>query len=220
MAVKTLCSRNRLFPVRISVLLITAMFFGLVILSTGCSSKPKYPPLPSIPLDQTPDYIIGPGDNVNIFVWGFPELSSSVPVRPDGKITTPLIEDVPASGLTPTELARDMEEVLATYVLDPVVTVIVTGFVGPYGQQVRVVGEATNPQGVPYRENMTALDLMIQVGGLTDFAAGNKASVVRMIDGELTHFSVRLNDLIKRGDMEANVYMLPGDILVIPETWF
>ena len=187
---------------------------------SGCSTGPKYPPLPSMALDESPDYLIGPGDNVNIFVWGLPELSASVPVRPDGKITTPLIEDVPASGLTPTELARDMEEVLATYVLDPVVTVIVTGFVGPYSQQVRVVGEATNPQGVPYRENMTALDLMIQVGGLTEFAAGNKASVVRMIAGDLKHFSVRLNDLIKRGDMDANVYMLPGDILVIPETWF
>jgi len=187
---------------------------------SGCSTGPKYPPLPSMALDESPDYLIGPGDNVNIFVWGLPELSASVPVRPDGKITTPLIEDVPASGLTPTELARDMEEVLATYVLDPVVTVIVTGFVGPYSQQVRVVGEATNPQGVPYRENMTALDLMIQVGGLTEFAAGNKASVVRMINGDLKHFSVRLNDLIKRGDMDANVYMLPGDILVIPETWF
>ncbi|MEA3641365.1 MAG: XrtA/PEP-CTERM system exopolysaccharide export protein [Lamprobacter sp.] len=203
-----------------SSVLLAFVIIGLVILVSGCSTKPKHPPLPSIPLDKTPDYIIGPGDNVNIFVWGFPELSSSVPVRPDGKITTPLIEDVPASGLTPTELARDMEEVLATYVLDPVVTVIVTGFVGPYSQQVRVVGEAANPQGVPYRENMTALDLMIQVGGLTDFAAGNKASIVRMIDGELTQFSVRLNDLIKRGDMKANVYMLPGDILIIPETWF
>jgi polysaccharide export outer membrane protein len=171
-------------------------------------------------LDEAPDYLIGPGDNVNIFVWGLPELSSSVPVRPDGKITTPLIEDVPASGLTPTELAREMEEVLATYVLDPVVTVIVTGFVGPYSQQVRVVGEATNPQGVPYRENMTALDLMIEVGGLTEFAAGNRASIIREVDGKPKQFSVRLDDLIKRGKIEENVFMLPGDILIIPETWF
>jgi polysaccharide export outer membrane protein len=215
-AVSTLCSRGSLARRRFLPLLL----FGLVLVVSACSSGPKYPPLPSMALDETPDYLIGPGDNVNIFVWGLPELSSSVPVRPDGKITTPLIEDVPATGLTPTELARDMEEVLATYVLDPVVTVIVTGFTGPYDQQVRVVGEAVNPQGVPYREDMTALDLMIQVGGLTEFAAGNKASIVRVVDGQPKQFSVRLDDLIKRGKIEANVYMLPGDILIIPETWF
>lgn len=197
-----------------------AILVAATIALLGCSVNPKYPPLPSMALDQAPDYLIGPGDTVNIFVWGLPELSSSVPVRPDGKITTPLIEDVPASGLTPTELARDMEEVLSAYVLDPVVTVIVTGFVGPYGQQVRVIGEATNPRGVPYRENMTALDLMIEVGGLTDFAAGNRASVVRNVDGKPKQFNVRLDDLIKRGDIEENVYMLPGDILIVPETWF
>lgn len=212
----TLCSRDSR-----AALLRRLLLVGLAALVlSACSTGPKYPPLPSMALDETPDYLIGPGDNVNIFVWGLPELSSSVPVRPDGKITTPLIEDVPATGLTPTELAREMEEVLSTYVLDPVVTVIVTGFVGPYNQQVRVVGEAVNPQGVPYREDMTALDLMIQVGGLTDFAAGNKASVVRVVDGQPKQFNVRLNDLIKRGRIEANVYMLPGDILIIPETWF
>lgn len=197
-----------------------AVLFLVALVLPACSTAPKYPPLPSMALDEAPDYLIGPGDNVNIFVWGLPELSSSVPVRPDGKITTPLIEDVPASGLTPTELAREMEEVLATYVLDPVVTVIVTGFVGPYSQQVRVVGEATNPQGVPYRENMTALDLMIEVGGLTEFAAGNRASIIREVDGKPKQFSVRLDDLIKRGKIEENVFMLPGDILIIPETWF
>lgn len=199
---------------------VMAMLLAFLGLSPGCATGPTYPPLPSIALDESPDYLIGPGDTVNIFVWGLPELSSSVPVRPDGKITTPLIEDVPASGLTPTELARDMEEVLSTYVLDPVVTVIVTGFVGPYSQQVRVVGEATNPRGVPYRENMTALDLMIEVGGLTDFAAGNRASIIRKVSGKPKQFSVRLDDLIKRGKIEENVYMLPGDILIIPETWF
>lgn len=171
-------------------------------------------------INGPPDYIIGPGDNVNVFVWRESELSSSVPVRPDGKITTPLIEDVQAAGKTPTQLARDMEEVLATYLRDPVVTVIVTSFVGPYDQQVRVVGQAVNPQAVAYRENMTALDLMIAVGGLTDFAAGNRATVVRMVDGQPKQFTVRLNDLIKRGDIRANVDMLPGDILIIPETWF
>lgn len=203
---------------RFSALLV--LLAGAVLLLPACTTTPSYPPLPSMAVDGAPDYIIGPGDNVNIFVWRQGELSSSVPVRPDGKITTPLIEDVQAAGKTPTQLARDMEEVLATYVRDPVVTVIVTGFVGPYDQQVRVVGQAVNPQGIPYRENMTALDLMIAVGGLTDFAAGNRATVVRMVNGEPRQFQVRLNDLIKRGDIEANVYMLPGDILIIPESWF
>ena len=192
-----------------------------LILLAGCGGGAiQHPPLPSMAIDQGPDYVIGPGDNVNIFVWRQPELSSTVPVRPDGKITTPLVEDLPASGLTPTQLARDMEEVLSTYIRDPVVTVIVTGFLGPYSQQVRVVGQAVNPQAIPYREHMTALDVLIAVGGLTDFAAGNRASIVRVIDGQPRQYGVRLNDLIKRGDIEANVSILPGDTLIIPETWF
>lgn len=165
-------------------------------------------------------YLIGPGDNVNIFVWRQPELSSTVPVRPDGKITTPLVEDLPASGKTPTRLARDMEKVLRTYIRDPVVTVIVTGFVGPYSQQVRVIGEATNPQAIPYREDMTVLDVMIAVGGLTEFAAGNRASIVRKVDGKSRQFGVRLSDLVKDGDIGANVPVRPGDTLIIPESWF
>lgn len=203
---------------RLSALLV--LIAGAVLLLPACTTAPTYPELPSMAINGPPDYIIGPGDNVNVFVWRESELSSSVPVRPDGKITTPLIEDVQAAGKTPTQLARDMEEVLATYLRDPVVTVIVTSFVGPYDQQVRVVGQAVNPQAVAYRENMTALDLMIAVGGLTDFAAGNRATVVRMVDGQPKQFTVRLNDLIKRGDIRANVDMLPGDILIIPETWF
>jgi len=141
-------------------------------------------------------------------------------VRPDGKITMPLVEDLPASGKTPTELARDTEAVLATYIRDPVVTVIVTGFVGPYSQQVRVVGEAVNPQAIAYREKMSVLDVMIAVGGLTEFAAGNRASIVRRVGGEPQQFGVRLDDLIREGDISANVTMLPGDTLIIPETWF
>lgn len=170
--------------------------------------------------DIDPDYIIGPGDSVNIFVWRQPELSASVPVRPDGKITTPLIEDVQAAGKTPTQLARDMEEVLSTYVRDPIVTVMVTGFRGPFDQQVRVVGEAVNPQAIAYSEHMTLLDLMINVGGLTEFAAGNRASIVRVEEGETRQYRVRLDDLIRDGDIEANAAVLPGDILIIPESWF
>ena len=198
------------------VLIVSALF-----LLPGCTTTPSYPTLAEMTSGQAaPDYIIGPGDNLNIFVWRQPELSVTVPVRPDGRITTPLVEDVAAAGKTPTQLARDMEQVLSAYVRDPVVTVLVTGIVGPYSQQVRVIGQAANPQAIPYRENMTALDVMIAVGGLTDFAAGNRASIVRVIDGQNQQFGVRLNDLIKRGDIGANVQMMPGDILVIPETWF
>ncbi|EHQ52293.1 polysaccharide export protein, outer membrane [Ectothiorhodospira sp. PHS-1] len=190
----------------------------LILVLSGCATR--HPPLEAVEFSGSPDYIIGPGDNVNIFVWRQPELSMSVPVRPDGKITTPLIEDVPAANKTPTQLARDMEDVLSVYVRDPVVTVIVTGFRGPFDQQIRVVGQAANPQAIPYNENMTLLDVMIAVGGVTEFAAGNRASIVRNINGEARQFGVRINDLINRGDIGANVAVLPGDILIIPESWF
>ncbi len=173
-------------------------------------------------LKNIPDYnyIIGPGDNVNIFVWRNPEVSQSVPVRPDGKITTPLVEDLQASGKTPTELARKIEEVLGIYIKDPSVTVIVTGFVGPYDQQVRVVGEAAQPKALPFRENMTLLDLMVSVGGLTEFAAGNKSILVRRVNGREMQYRVRIDDLIDKGDISANVHILPGDIMIVPESWF
>ncbi|ALP54104.1 sugar ABC transporter substrate-binding protein [Candidatus Tenderia electrophaga] len=187
----------------------------------GCTGNVK-PASSMKDIKSIPDYnyIIGPGDNVNIFVWRNPEVSMSVPVRPDGKITTPLVEDLQASGKTPTELARKIEEVLGTYIKDPSVTVIVTGFVGPYDQQVRVIGEATSPQALPYRENMTLLDLMIAVGGLTEFAAGNNAVLVRRVNGREMQYRLRIDDLIDEGDISANVPMLPGDILIVPESWF
>jgi len=164
-------------------------------------------------------YIIGPGDNVNIFVWGNSELSSSVPVRPDGRITTPLIEDVVASGKTASQLARDMEKELARYIKNPVVTVIVTGFTGRYSEQIRVIGAAAKAQSLPYKEHLTLLDVMITVGGLAELAAGNKASIARVVDGKQYQYNVRLADLI-HGDITANVDMLPGDVLIIPEAWF
>lgn len=191
----------------------------------GCVGK-TYPPLPiakgSLPSTSDPDaynYLIGPGDSVNIFVWRNPEVSNTVTVRPDGKITTPLVEDLPASGKTPTQLARDIEKALAIYIKEPIVTVIVGGFVGPYSEQIRVVGEAAKPQALPYRQKMTMLDLMIAVGGITDAADGNKASIVRFVGGKQKQFQVRLEDLIKDGDISANVDILPGDILIIPESW-
>jgi polysaccharide export outer membrane protein len=165
-------------------------------------------------------YVIGPGDSLQIFVWRNPEVSQGVTVRPDGMITTPLVEDLPASGKTPTQLARDIEKALETYIRQPIVTVLVGGGTGPYNEQIRVVGEASKPQALPYKEHMTLLDLMIVVGGTTQFADGNNASIVRMVNGQLKPFRVRIDDLLKDGDITANVDMLPGDILIIPESWF
>lgn len=187
----------------------------------GCAAKGGSTGLEGTTSDaSTPEYIIGPGDSVNVFVWGNPELSSTVPVRPDGKITTPLVEDVQASGKTPTELAREMEERLGTYIKNPVATVIVTSFVGRFSEQIRVVGQAARPQSLPYRENLTLLDVMIAVGGLTEFASGNSASLVRTADGTQKQYRVRLHDLLNDGDISANVAMRPGDIVIIPEAWF
>jgi polysaccharide export outer membrane protein len=156
---------------------------------------------------------------VNVIVWRNPELSMSVPVRPDGHITTPLIDDLDALGKTPTELERDMEKALAKYIRDPVVTVVVTSFTGPAKEQVRVIGEAAKPQTLAYRKDMTVLDVMIAAGGLTDFADGNAARIYRVSEGGKL-YGVRLRDLIKRGDITANVAMQPGDILIIPQSWF
>lgn len=169
---------------------------------------------------QSADYIIGPGDNVNVFVWGNTDLSSTVPVRPDGKITTPLVEDVQASGKTSTQLARDMEKHLARYIKNPVVTVIVTSFVGRYNEQVRVIGQAATPQSLPYRESMTLLDVMIAVGGLTEYASGNSARLFRRVGGKQKEYGLSIEDLLNSGDITANVDILPGDIIIVPESWF
>jgi polysaccharide export outer membrane protein len=182
----------------------------------GCSS---YPPAPSVAASPDYNYIIGPGDNVNIVVWRNPELSMSVPVRPDGKITAPLVEDLVAMGKDSSTLARDMEAALGKFIRDPVVTVIVTGFVGPYTEQIRVVGEAAKPQTLPYKQNMTLLDVMIVVGGLTDFSDGNATTLLRTAEGN-KQYRVRVRDLINRGDVSANVEMKPGDVLIIPRSWF
>lgn len=165
-------------------------------------------------------YVIGPGDSLQVAVRGNPDLSTGVAVRPDGQITTPLVEDVQASGRTPTELARAMEEELARYLRDPIVTVMVTGFSGPFDRQVRVIGQATEPQALQFREGMSVMDVMISVGGITDFAAGNRAVIVRTEDGERQQYRVRLDDLVNGGDISANVDMLPGDTLIIPERRF
>lgn len=166
------------------------------------------------------EYLIGPGDNLQIIVWRNAEVSMVVPVRPDGKISTPLVEDLKATGKTSTQLARDIEKMLSKYIQQPVVTVIVTGFVGPYSQQIRVIGQAANPQALPYRQDMSLMDVLITVGGITDFASGNNANIIRSINGKQQKINVRLDDLINDGDISANVNMMPGDILVIPESFF
>ena len=179
----------------------------------------KHPPAPAEAGNADYTYIIGAGDSINIIVWRNPELSMSVPVRPDGKIAAPLVDELVAQGKTSVQLAREIEVVLAKYVRDPIVTVLVSGFVGPYSEQIRVVGEAARPQFLPFKTKMTLLDVMIAVGGLTDFASGNSATILRTGDGN-KQYTVRLNDLIKRGDVSANVEMRPGDILIIPQSLF
>ena len=196
----------------------TGAIVAAALLLSACASRVSL-----VPPDEAPaqlDYQIGAGDNININVWRNPEVSVSVPVRPDGKITTPLVEDLQAAGKTSTQLARDIEKALEKYIQQPMVTVIVTGFVGPYSQQIRVIGQAARPQALPYRQGMSLMDVLIAVGGITDFAAGNKANIIRTVDGTRRAVPVRLHDLVRNGDISANISMLPGDVLVIPEGWF
>ena len=175
---------------------------------------------PAAPPSDTSRYIIGPGDNLQISVWHNPELSTNVPVRPDGRISTPLVTDVVAAGRTPEELGHDIEARLKKYVSDPLVTVIVSSFVGPYSQQVRIVGEATTPKSLPYLAHMSVLDAMIAVGGLTPYASGNRAKLVRKVNGKDTETTLRLSDLLKSGDLSANTELQPGDIIIIPQSFF
>ncbi len=165
-------------------------------------------------------YLIGAGDMLDVFVWRNPELSTRVPVRPDGKISTPLVEDMQAVGKSPTQLARDVEVVLAEYIRSPKVNIIVTSFVGTFSRQIRVVGQAANPRAIPYRDEMTVLDVIIEVGGLAEFASGNRAKIIRKINGEQVEIRVRLKDLINKGKIEENILMMPGDVLMIPESRF
>jgi len=170
--------------------------------------------------DLPDDYQIGPGDSLNVFVWRQPELSTVIPVRPDGRISTPLVEDMRAVGKTPTELARDIEEVLSEYIRTPQVTVIVQSFVGTFGSQIRVLGQVVNPGPVRYMDRMTLLDVVLAAGGLTQFAAGNRSRLVRNVDGEVIEQRVRLERLLEDGDLSENVAVQPGDVLVVPETMF
>ena len=198
----------------------------LSVLCAACSYNPfysnPYPPVPesqrSIDVDY--DYVLGPGDTISIFVWGNEELSTQATIRPDGKLTTRLVEDIQASGKTSTQLARDIEVAYSDYVRAPVVSVTVSGFVGVPDQSVRVMGEATSPKRISYTKFMTLLDLMIAAGGLTDYADGNNSVLVRMVDGQQVTYSLRLDDLVRDGDITANLSVMPGDIVIISESWF
>jgi polysaccharide export outer membrane protein len=197
----------------------TVLFF---VFCVGCSSTSSFPPVPdaqrNIEVDY--DYILGPGDSVEIFVWGNEELSSGSAVRPDGKLTTHLVEDLQASGKTSTQLARDIEEAYSEYVRQPIVSVSVGGFVGIPEQSIRVMGEATDPKQINYKKHMTLLDVMISSGGLTEYAAGNSSVLVRMVDGKQVTYNLRLDDLVRDGDISANLSVMPGDIIIIAESWF
>lgn len=197
------------------------------ILVSGCSTSSTSPQLPSASFVSTQEgpgeeYIIGPLDTLTVFVWRNPELGAKVQVRPDGRITTPLIADMPAVGKTPTMLAQDIKTQLAQFIRDPLVSVIVDNFSGTFSQQIRVVGATEKPASIPYRANMTLLDAMIAVGGLSEFAAGNKAKLIRQdkATGKQATFGVRIGDLLKRGDSKANVRLEPGDVIIIPESMF
>lgn len=196
-----------------------ALVSGLLVAGCEGNDFPRVPTDVSVTGAEAPDYRLGPLDGIEVFVWRAPDLSAIVPIRPDGRVSTPLVDDMVAAGKTPTQLARDLEEALTPYVQDPVVTVLVSDFVGPFSQQVRVVGEAQEPTALPYRTGMTVLDVMIIVGGLTEFAAGNDAVLIRGPGADARRYSLRLDDLLRDGDIDANAPVLPGDIILIPESW-
>lgn len=192
----------------------------MAVILTGCVSGPTLPPAPRGSALPSAEYRIGPGDSLNIFVWRNPELSVSVPVRPDGRVSIPLVNDVVAVGKTPTQLSHELEQRLAKYVTSPIVTVMPTHFIGPFSQQVRVIGEAVVPRSLPYRANMTVLDAMIEVGGLTKYAAGNRAILVRTVDNVERTYPLHLDGLINDGEIKDNVALRPGDVIIIPQTYF
>lgn len=195
---------------------------------SGCASSggtgPQLPPASFVSTQEGPgeEYVIGPLDDLTIFVWRNPELGAKVQVRPDGRITTPLITDMPAVNKTPKMLADDIKIALSQYIENPLVSVIVNNFSGTFSQQVRIVGATEKPASIPYRANMTLLDAMISVGGLSQYAAGNRARLVRFnkATGKQTEYQVRLGDLLKKGDSKANVLLQPGDVIIIPESMF
>jgi len=203
----------------VSVIMRVLLVIGALVVS-ACSTPPELSGAAPDELKVTPEYIIGPRDQLNIFVWQNPDLSVTIPVRPDGKVSTPLIGDITAAEKTAAQLSKDIAEQLKKFIVDPVVTVAVTEFAGPYSRQVRIVGQAAEPMAIAFNDRMTLLDAMIAVGGMTEFAAGNRSVVVRVENGVEKSYTVRLDDLLLDGDVSANVPLLPGDIIIIPESWF
>lgn len=213
---------------RSSKLVLGASLSALVL--SGCAGigsggdAPLLPTASAVGAQEGPgeEYLIGPLDTLTIFVWRNPELGAKIQVRPDGRISTPLISDMPAVGKTPTMLAQDIKVALGEYIRDPLVSVIVDNFVGGFSQQIRVVGATEKPASIPYRANMTLLDAMIAVGGLSEYAAGNKARLVRLdrYNGRQTEFDIKIGKLLKKGDITANVRLEPGDVIIIPESRF
>lgn len=210
---------------RFSSLLATCAMASLAL--AGCAGgggRPQLPAASFVAMQEGPgeDYIIGPLDELTIFVWRNPELGAKVQVRPDGRITTPLITDMPAVGKTPKMLADDITLQLSQFIQDPLVSVIVNKFAGTYSQQVRIIGATGKPASLPYRANMTLLDAMIAVGGLSEYASGNRSKLIRFDKetGKQKEYSVRLGDLLKKGDSRANVMLMPGDVIIIPESQF
>lgn len=199
---------------------VAAAFFVLVVTGPAVAAPAPAPTPTAAMLSAEPEYIIGPGDSLGIFVWHNADLTAHVPVRPDGRISIPLVEDIPCAGKTPTQLARDVEERLRKYVQDPTVTVIVDTFAGLPSQQIRVVGQATTPKALSYRADMTVLDAMIEVGGLTPYASGNRAKLTRNVNGQPVTTTLRLQDLLEDADLSANTALRPGDIIIIPESFF
>jgi polysaccharide export outer membrane protein len=207
-----------------------AGWLAITLLTISCASSPP-PTATAAPTGGSatpattnkqpvgPDYIIGPGDTLQVFVWRNPELSVTVPVRPDGKISTPLVEDMVAVGKTPPQLSRDMETVLGEYVRTPKVNIIVTTAASAFSL-VKVVGQVAHPQAIPYREGMTVLDAVLEVGGLGQFASGNRSRIVRVVDGKETVIHVKLADLVNSGDVHENIPLKPGDVLVVPQSMF
>lgn len=201
-------------------LLTTLFLWAATAMGQGAApAAPEGVNQPDTASSVSPDYRIGPGDTLQIFVWRNPELSQSVPVRPDGKISTPLVEDMVAVNKTPSELARDMEAVLGEYIRSPQVNVIVSNPVSAFSQ-VKVIGQVMSPQSIPYREGMRVLDAILAAGGLTEFAAGNRGKIVRSVDGKDTEMRIRIEDLVNRGAMKHNLELLPGDVVVVPQSFF
>lgn len=216
--------RDRLFRLPVTRLLAGSALASLTLAGCAGSATQQLPSASFVAMQEGPseEYIIGPLDELTVFVWRNPELGASVQVRPDGRITTPLITDMPAVGKTPTMLAEDIKLQLSQYIQDPLVSVIINKFAGTFSQQVRIVGATEKPASIPYRANMTLLDAMIAVGGLSEFAAGNRAKLIRFdkASGKQKEYAVKLGDLLKDGDSRANVMLMPGDVIIIPESMF